>query len=216
MPKLLDCLAALMDGLGQDLVREAIVIDAASTDQSGDLAADMGCQVITLPAEQRGRGRQLQAGASAARGDWFLFLHADTVLSDTWAAEVAHHIATNPNKAAFFTLAFDQTGSGPKRVAALANLRARKLGLPYGDQGLLISRALYEEMGGYRDFPLMEDVDLVRRLTPARLTGLEAKAITSGSKYTHGGWWGVPLRNLILVSAYLCGVSPKTLAQYYK
>ncbi len=216
MPKLVDCLAALVGGLSEGLVREAIIVDAGSTDQSAHLAADMGCKVITLPQHERGRGRQLQTGAQAASGDWLLFLHADTVLSDTWIAAIHRHMVHQPNKAAYFKLAFDQAGNGPNRVATLANWRARNLHLPYGDQGLLISRALYDAVGGYQALPLMEDVDIVRRLGAARLTVLEAIALTSGAKFQRGGWWAVPMRNLILVGAYFCGVSPDVLSRHYK
>jgi rSAM/selenodomain-associated transferase 2 len=216
MPGLSACLAALVGGLSDGLVREAIVVDGASGDDSADLARDMGCEVIVLPALERGRGRQLRRGGQVVRGEWFLFLHADTVLQDGWVRVVSQHIANGGDRAAFFQLAFDQVGSGPKRVAALANWRARTFGLPYGDQGLLISRALYEALGGYQDLPLMEDVDLVRRIGRARLTQLRAIALTSGEKFVRGGWWAVPIRNLTILGAYLMGVKPDVLARWYK
>jgi rSAM/selenodomain-associated transferase 2 len=216
MPGLGDCLATLVGGLGDGLVREAIVIDGSSTDTSANLATDMGCKVIVLSAEQRGRGRQLRTGGAAASGDWLLFLHADTVLQGNWVGAVSDHIQNQPSKAAYFTLAFDQIGMNPRRVAALANWRARVLGMPYGDQGLLISRALYDEIGGYHDLPLMEDVDIIRRVTRARLVALDVVAQTSGAKFARGGWWATPMRNLVLVAAYSLGVKPEILARWYK
>lgn len=216
MPRLVDCLSALVEGVAVGLVREAIVVDGASSDASASLAADMGCKVIVAPPSDRGRGNQLRHGGASATCDWLLFLHADTVLHRGWVAQVDLHIAGDANVAAYFTLAFDQDGTGPKRVALLANLRARVLGLPYGDQGLLISRALYDQIGGYTDIPLMEDVALVRRLGAKRLKPLAAKAVTSGAKFAHGGWWAVPSRNLMLLAAYLLGVSPNILSKWYK
>lgn len=216
MPRLADCLAALVAGLGDGLVREAIVVDGTSSDESAHLAADMGCKVVLIAAHERGRGKQVRAGAAVANGDWLLFLHADTVLQEGWVKAVRDHITNGQNKAAYFALAFDQSGAGPKRVAAMANWRARRLGLPYGDQGLLISRALYDQIGGFGDLALMEDVDIVSRLTRARLVGLEGVAVTSGAKYARGGWWGVPARNLFLIVAYLCGVKPDVLARWYR
>jgi rSAM/selenodomain-associated transferase 2 len=216
MPRLADCLAALVVGLGDGLVREAIVVDGTSSDDSAHLAADMGCKVVVVPPEQRGRARQLRAGAAVATGDWLLFLHADTVLQEGWVPAIGDHIANHTGKAACFRLAFDQSGGGARRVAAIANWRARHFGLPYGDQGLLISRTLYDQIGGFRDMALMEDVDLVRRLGVRRLVGLNAVAMTSGAKYMRGGWWGVPTRNLFLLGAYLVGVKPDVLARWYK
>jgi rSAM/selenodomain-associated transferase 2 len=216
MPRLADCLAALVSGLSDGLLREAIVVDGTSGDQSAQLAADMGCKVVVLAPDARGRGRQLMAGAAVATGEWLMFLHGDTVLQVGWVRVVGKHIADHPDKAGYFQLGFDLAGQGPKRVAGLANLRAQMLGLPYGDQGLLISRALYEKLGGYSDQPLMEDVDLIRRIGRNRLVGLKAIAITSGAKFVRGGWWAVPLRNLLLLGAYLMGAKPATLANWYK
>jgi rSAM/selenodomain-associated transferase 2 len=215
MPVVGDCLAALVEGLSIGLVREAIVVDGGSQDASADLAADMGCQVIV--SDTRGRGAQLGAGAQAAKGDWLLFLHADTVLSAGWSEVVAAHIAKgNTNKVGYFTLAFSGGHSAAKRVAALANWRARCLGLPYGDAGLLISARLYHALGGFRPLPLMEDVDLVRRIGAASLVALDGVATTSPAKFERGGWWRVPLRNIALVGAFMLGVSPATLAGWYK
>jgi rSAM/selenodomain-associated transferase 2 len=216
MPRLGDCLAALIPGLSSGLVREAIVVDGSSSDQSASLAADMGCTVISVAPDKRGRGHQLKAGAALAVGDWLLFLHADTVLHDDWETAIGDHIATKPETAAYFQLAFDKVGLSQRRVAWLANLRARVLGLPYGDQGLLISRTLYEEIGGYQDLPLMEDVAIVGQLGARRLNPLPVQAVTSGTKFERGGWWFTPIRNLFLVMAYLVGVSPKVLAGWYR
>lgn len=216
MPRLGDCLSALVSGLSDGLVREAIVVDGASRDQSAQLAADMGCKVIELPPEARGRGLQLRAGADAASGEWLLFLHADTILHENWVQAVGDHIAKQADKAAYFQLSFGHSGAGASRVAWLANLRAKALGLPYGDQGLLISRALYNEIGGYSDIVLMEDVAIVRQLGRARLVPLNVLAQTSGDKFERGGWWAVPIRNLMLLTAYLLGVPPRVLAGWYK
>jgi hypothetical protein len=87
--------------------------------------------------------------------------------------------------------------------------------LPYGDQGLFLSRALYEAVGGYRAMPLMEDVDLVRRLGRARLAPLPARAITSAERWRRDGWWRRSARNLLTLSLYACGVSPERLARFY-
>jgi rSAM/selenodomain-associated transferase 2 len=217
MPRLEACLSALVGGLADGLVREAIVVDGGSHDHSVDLAKDMGCKVLVVDADQRGRGAQLGAGAKIASGDWLLFLHADTVLQANWCEVVWSHIlAPHQEMAAYFQLAFDQPHRAARRVAGLANWRARVLGLPYGDAGLLISRALYDEIGGYQPLPLMEDVDLIRRIGKSRLLGMQGVAQTSGAKFERGGWLRVPLRNIVLAGAFLAGMKPQVLARWYR
>lgn len=216
MPRLAECLAALVAGLGADLIRDVVVVDAGSSDQSAELALDMGCTVIQLGPEGRGRGQQLAAGAQAAKGDWLLFLHGDSVLLEGWIAACQTHIATMPDQAAYLRLGFDTQAGSAKRVAFWANWRARLFGLPYGDQGLLISRRLYEAVGGYQKMALMEDVALVLKLGKSRLRPMNAGVETSAERYRRGGWWFVPLRNLTLLAAFLCGVSPDRIKGWYR
>lgn len=216
MPRLADCLAALVAGLGAGLIRDVVVVDASSSDQSAELALDMGCTLLQLGPEGRGRGHQLAAGAKAAKGDWLLFLHGDSVPLEGWIAACEAHIATMPDQAAYFRLGFDSQEGPARRIAFWANWRARLFGLPYGDQGLLISRSLYEAVGGYQKIALMEDVVLVQSLGKSRLRALNAGVETSAEKYRRGGWWFVPLRNLTLLAAFLCGVSPDRLKGWYR
>lgn len=94
--------------------------------------------------------------------------------------------------------------------------RCRVLALPYGDQGLLISRGFYEELGGYRAVPLMEDVDLVRRIGRRRLRALPARAVTSAEKYRRDGYLIRPLRNLLCLGLYSVGVPPRYIESIYR
>jgi rSAM/selenodomain-associated transferase 2 len=210
------CMESLLPGLTAGLVREVILVDGGSTDATRDLGADMGCTVLALGSEQKGRGRQLAAGALAAKGRWLLFLHADTCLETGWERVVGDHLETKPTQAACFALQFDEDSAPARRVAALANLRTRVLGLPYGDQGLLIPRSLYDIVGGYEPLPLMEDVNLVRKLGKSRIVLLSATAVSSAARYRAGGWWAVPLRNLGLLIGYLLGADPTRLKARYK
>ena len=116
---------------------------------------------------------------------------------------------------AAFRLAFDGGGRRGRALARLANWRARAFGLPYGDQGLIVSRRFYEHLGGYRPLPLMEDVDLVRRIGAAHMRILDAEAVTSARRYAEGGWIRRPLRNLVLLGLYFAGVPPRLLARGY-
>ncbi|MFO8150477.1 MAG: hypothetical protein R6T93_09280, partial [Trueperaceae bacterium] len=117
--------------------------------------------------------------------------------------------------AAVFKLAYDEESPAARRVAAAANWRTRWLGLPYGDQGLLIARAFYDALGGYPDAPLMEDVALVRRIGRRRLRMLPAVAITSAGRYRRGGWWARPVRNIGVLTLYFLGVPPRWLKRLY-
>ncbi|MCH9751740.1 MAG: TIGR04283 family arsenosugar biosynthesis glycosyltransferase [Alphaproteobacteria bacterium] len=207
------CLASLMPGLETGLIREVILVDGGSEDQTRRLAEGAGANVVTAP--EKGRAAQLLQGAQEARGDWLLFLHADTALSRDWAERAKSHIAERKDKAAAFTLAYRSDHPMAKIVARRANWRARTLGLPYGDQGLLISRKLYDEVGGYSNAPFMEDLKIVRAIGKTRLTILSAEARTDASKYDRDGWRKRSWRNAILVTRYFLGASPEKLAKSY-
>lgn len=206
------CLQSLMPGLSAGLIREVVLVDGGSEDATPLIAEDTGCRLVQ---SAPGRATQLRAGAEAARGDWLLFLHADTALSRDWAERVETHMAERPGKAAAFTLAYRSDDASARWLAARANRRTRWLGLPYGDQGLLVSRGLYEAVGGYPDIPLMEDVALVRAIGKSRLTLLSAEARTSAAKYERDGWRRRSYRNAWLLTRYLMGASPERLAREY-
>ena len=207
------CLGALGEAVMQGVLREVVLADGGSTDGIAQIAEAVGARLVTGPA---GRGSQLRAGAAAARGDWLLFLHADTVLDPDWGAAVLAHIHNRPGRAGWFRLAFDTRGRLAWLVAAWANLRSALLGLPYGDQGLLISRHLYEGVGGFAEIPLMEDVDLVRRIGRGRLVRLPTRAVTSAARYTAEGWLRRGWRNLTTLVLYFLGADPERLAKRYR
>ncbi len=207
------CLGALSEGLMSGLIRELIIADGGSGDAVAELADALGARLVTAP---RGRGRQLAAGARAARGDWFLFLHADTVLAPGWVEAVRSHMLAGPGRAGYFALRFDTLAPMARLVAAWANLRSALFALPYGDQGLLVSRALYDQTGGYPEIPLMEDVALVRRIGRRRLARLGAAAVTSASRYAADGWLRRGWRNLTTLALYFLGVAPERLARRYQ
>ncbi|MBD3662796.1 TIGR04283 family arsenosugar biosynthesis glycosyltransferase [Sulfitobacter sp. TSTF-M16] len=202
------CLGALMEGLDAGLIREVIVSDGGSRDATGATAQAWGAEVLHGPAS---RGGQLRRGCAAAKGDWLLILHADTQLGEGWPKAVRPHL--EGELAGWFRLSFAGGGLAAALVAAWANLRSR-FGLPYGDQGLLIPRRLYDVVGGYCDQPLMEDVALARTLR-GKLTGLPATAITSAEKYRTQGWMRRGTRNLWTLARYFAGASPEQLAARY-
>lgn len=201
--------------LASDLVARCIVVDGQSTDATCTLAQKAGADVIQ---SDPGRGLQLARGAQESSSEWLLFLHADTVMGQAWDVDVRRFMSDpiNVERAAYFKLRFDDPSRGAGRVAAIANWRAKSLGLPYGDQGLLLHRSLYDLVGGYRtDLKLMEDVDLVQRLGPMRLKRLHASVVTSADKYRAGGWWAKPLKNIVCLGLFLAGAPNRWIESLY-
>ena len=196
------------------VVREIVVADGGSRDATVEIARDAGAHVVVAP---RGRGPQLAAGAAAANGAWLLFLHADCRLLPGWEEAVVKHIAM-PNASAwagYFAFALDDDAPAARRLERIVAWRCRFLALPYGDQGLLIARALYDAVGGFASIPLMEDVDRVRRLGRNRLAALPATACASARRYRRGGYIRRPLRNLACLSLYFAGVPSRHIARLY-
>lgn len=206
------CVESLIEGLGAGLIRELIVTDGGSTDATLSIAEAAGATIVTGPAT---RGGQLRRGAEAAKGNWLLVLHADTVLGAGWAPVVQTHLDKGNGTAAWFNLAFRASGMRARWVAGWANLRSTLFGLPYGDQGLLVSRQMYTQAGGYRDQPLMEDVALVRGLK-GQLVGLPVTAMTSAARYQRNGWARCGAQNMWTLTRYFAGVNPEKLAASYR
>ncbi|HEX9465949.1 MAG TPA: TIGR04283 family arsenosugar biosynthesis glycosyltransferase [Alphaproteobacteria bacterium] len=205
-------LACVRDGAAS--IEEIIVSDGGSSDATIPLAETAGCRIVVGP---RGRGAQLAAGAASASGRWLLFLHADTRLAPGWPAAVRAFCdgAANASRAGYFRLALDDTAAAARRLERLVAWRCRWLALPYGDQGLLIRAETYRAVGGFAPLPLMEDVDLVRRLGRARLVELPATALTSAARYRRDGYWLRPVRNLACLGLYFAGLPPHRLARLY-
>lgn len=208
------CLGAAFESLrdgasGGIELAEIIVVDGGSADATPDLAAANGARVIRAP---RGRGAQLAAGVAGSRAEWLLLLHADTRLAPGWRAAARD---ADPHRAHYFRFVLDSADPRARRLERLVAWRCRALALPYGDQGLLIARALLDRVGGVRPLPLMEDVDLVRRLGRHRLAGLDAAAVTSAARWEREGWRRRSARNLLCLSLWFGGMSPELIARLY-
>jgi rSAM/selenodomain-associated transferase 2 len=191
---------------------EIVVADGGSTDRTAAAASLCGARVIEAP---RGRGSQIAAGVAAARHDWLLLLHADTRLGAGAEAAVRTHMACRPGRAGYFHFTLDSTDPRARRLERLVAWRCRGLALPYGDQGLLIPRDLLRGVGGIRPLPLMEDVDLVRRLGRGRLVTLDAAAITSAAKWERDGWLRRSARNLCCLALWFAGMPAHRIARFY-
>ncbi len=212
LPLLFTDLDALegVEGVGS---LEIIVSDGGSTDGTIGFAVTAGARFVRA---SRGRARQLNAGARAARSDWLLFLHADCRLGDE--ARNALLSALEPSRgvqAAVFRFAIDLPPFWRRFLETGQAIREALSGLAYGDQGLLVRRELFESIGGYPDLPLMEDVAMIRALRRrTRVARLSAPLVTSGRRYRRGGVLRTWLKHTALISLYLIGTSPARLATW--
>lgn len=199
---------------GSGLAQEILVVDGGSRDFTGAVARRHGARVVDSPPR---RGEQLGRGASEAAGDWLLFLCADTVLAPGWAAALGDFMAdpANARRAAHFRLVLDDPSPAARRLERWVGWRCRRLGLPDGGQGLALSRAFYDELGGYPPLPLMEDVALARRIRRDRLVELPVGALTSARRYREGGWLLRPLRGLACLALHRAGLPPALIARLY-
>jgi len=197
---------------------EIIVVDGGSRDGSAEAACEAGATVISTPS---GRGRQLAEGGRAAKGDWLLFLHADTVLDSGWPDEVRNFIDGMDGRtdAAYFRFALDHDSPQAKRLESIVSWRCRCLGMPYGDQGLLIGRELYRSVGGFSALPLMEDIDILRNIKrkvgSKGLHCLPVRAITASDRYRRDGYLRRCSVNLLCLVAYWIGVPTRHIARLY-
>jgi rSAM/selenodomain-associated transferase 2 len=199
---------------GRAIVKEVVLADGGSSDDTVPVARAAGAWVITA---KRGRGSQLAAGAAAASGQWLLFLHADCWLEPGWEPRVRDFLALPgaAERAGYFDLALDDDAPAARRLERIVAWRCRWLALPYGDQGLLIARSLYDRVGGFAPLPLMEDVDLVRRLGRERLARIDGRCIASARRYRRDGYWRRSARNFCCLALYLCGLPPDRILRLY-
>jgi rSAM/selenodomain-associated transferase 2 len=199
---------------GAPMIGEIIIADGGSGDDSVAIAQAAGARTLSA---KRGRGTQLAAGAAATSCEWLLFLHADCRLAAGWerAVEAFLNAPGAPGRAGYFAFALDDSSGAARRLERIVRWRCRAFGLPYGDQGLLIARALYRAVGGFRALPLMEDVEFARRLGRGRLAPLGVPAYASARRYREEGYIRRPLRNLICLSLYFIGVPARHIARLY-
>lgn len=193
---------------------EVLVVDGGSRDGTAKVVA--GRPGVRLVPSARGRARQMNAGAAAASGDVLLFLHADTWLPDGAARAIEAALADPAVVGGRFDVRFDSQRPVMRMVAWFMNARSRATSICTGDQAIFVRRAVFEAVGGYADIPLMEDVELSRRLKArGRLAALRVRVTTSARKWEREG----PLRTIGLMWTlrllHFVGVAPARLHRWY-
>jgi rSAM/selenodomain-associated transferase 2 len=212
-PRLARLLPGLAGELGLGADDEIVLADGGSTDDGPAIARRHGLRVVVSPP---GRGVQLEAAARAARGDVLLVLHVDTRLPEGAVDRVREAIAGGAEGGAFL-LDFDS----PRRIFRLAawliNRRTRSTLLPLGDQAQFVRRTVLEEMGGFAPWPILEDLDLARRLRHrGRLVILTRRVVTSARRFEARGVVRTVATNWLIWLLYAAGVSPHRLARLYR
>ncbi|MBE9537245.1 MAG: TIGR04283 family arsenosugar biosynthesis glycosyltransferase [Proteobacteria bacterium] len=206
-------LQATIDSARAEAV-EIIVSDGGSEDATLEIAEKQADMVISAAS---GRGEQMNVGAAAARGEALLFLHADTLLPEGWVEEVVEILKDGRVSCGAFRFALPEKSAALGFISAMVNLRSKWLNMPYGDQAIFMRRKDFEALGGFKAFPIMEDVELVRRLRKkGRLKITNRAVVTSARRWRKEGWLWTTLRNQILLYLYLLGVQPERLYRFYR
>ncbi|MGD8366361.1 MAG: TIGR04283 family arsenosugar biosynthesis glycosyltransferase [Desulfobacterales bacterium] len=213
-----DRIGRTLNGLSHlDGIQEAEIIVVDGHPERTTIRALSG-HAATGIAGPRGRGAQMHAGALSSRGSVLLFLHADTRLETDALVWVKAFLQDSTVAGGAFDLGIDAPEAAFRIIEAGASLRSRLTRIPYGDQALFMRKAVYFEMGGFRPIPLMEDVDLMRRLKKSglKICLVPRRAWTSPRRWKKEGLLYCTLRNYALILSYYLGVSPERLSRYYR
>ena len=191
---------------------ELVVADGGRDERTRQAFRESGARVLSLPGT---RGSRLAQAAAAARGDTLFFLHADSRPPDDALALISRSLEDGADAGAF-SLAYESADRRMRWIAWWANRRSR-LGMPFGDQGIFCRRSTYERTGGFRDLPICDDLDLVRRLRRAGAFVVRPeKTVTSPRRYREVGAFRQVLRTWRVVAGYYAGVPPETLSRWYE
>ena len=193
---------------------EVIVADGGSTDKTVEFAKSY--PDVSFVQSQRGRGMQMNMGASAATGDILLFLHADTILESGWAAAILSVLEGTSISGGAFTFSIRSLLWKYRLVEAWVRLRCEIFSLPYGDQAIFVRKSTFGLIGGYKSIPIMEDVDFIGRLKKqGTIVILNKKAITSERRWSKRGLIKTAALNQLIMLLYKFGVNPNRLARIY-
>jgi rSAM/selenodomain-associated transferase 2 len=192
---------------------ETIVVDGGSSDRTREICEQLGAKVFL---SARGRAQQMNYGAGHARGDVLLFLHADTRLPDSAFRDVATSLSGPDYLGGRFDIELEGEHWMLKVIGAMINTRSRLSKIGTGDQAIFVRRSVFEQIGGYPEIPLMEDIAFCRTLKRmGEIACLTSRVVTSGRRWEIDGVWRTIIKMWMLKLLYLAGVSPNRLKQYY-
>lgn len=205
------CLGHTLKSIGSGI--EIIIVDAGSSDSTIKIANKLTDKIIL---SEKGRGSQMDRGAREAAGDVLLFLHADTILPKDWKEQIAASLKDDRIVAGGFRLKIDSKKYFFRLIEKMVNLRSKYFGLIYGDQAIFVRTDVFFAAGGFAGLPLMEDVDLMRRLRKkAKPILLKAYVCTSPRHWEQRGIFKTTVRNWIFLFLYSIGIPPERLYQCY-
>jgi len=208
-----DNIANTIESIGPGDKKEVIVVDGGSNDDTVSIAKSLGARVITSAPP---RARQMNRGADQATGDVLVFLHADTRLPEKFEDFIFNSFKQPKMVAGAFELRMDSPMPGLRLIERLANWRSRFLKMPYGDQAIFISSRVFHQIGGFPVIPIMEDFELVRRLQKqGKIVTLPVPVFTSPRRWQNFGILKTTLINQLAIAAYVMGIAPEVIAQWY-
>ena len=191
------------------------VCDGGSRDDTTTIARQAGAAVVTTRAWSRRAARGRRHGRQRAVAAVPACRHGAVARLGRSRARASWHSRRTPQRPATSACASTSADPRARRIERLAAWRCRTFGLPYGDQGLLIERAFYEQLGGFRALPLMEDVDFVRRIGRRKLVALDAEAVTSAERYERDGWLAPADAQPGCLALYFAGLPPSVIRRLY-
>lgn len=195
------------------IFKNVIIVDGYSQDLTIDICKKYKIKIFK---SKKNRGKQLNLGAKKCLTTWILFLHADSVIQNDIVEEIKTFISIkNKYKAAAFKLKFDQNNIYSRCLSSIVLIRSKYLKLPYGDQGLLISKLFYKKVNGYKEIPIMEDVEIIKSIGFKNIKILNSYIITSAIRYKSEGWLIRPLINLYCLILYLLGFNINKINKIY-
>lgn len=198
---------------------EIIIADGGSRDRTVEIAGRFADEVCISTA---GRGIQMNTGARISTGDWLLFLHVDSVISESGIRRMLKVINSNPESiheigGGAFSLKIDSDKILLKIISSVTNIRSKVFNIAYGDQGLFVKRDIFLKIGGYSDIPVMEDIEFVVRLKKnSRFVILPEYVTTSSRRWDNEGIFYTTIRNWVFILLYMAGVSPHKLKRWYR
>ena len=204
-----------LQNLEGDFSLELIIVDG---DPEGSTLAAVTSTTVKKIKSPRGRGFQMNQGSRLATGEILVFLHADVVLSKDALLQIVDVCRRKDFAGGAFSLGIDSGKPVFRLIEKAVSIRSRLTKIPYGDQAIFINKTIYDKIGGFRDIPLMEDVDLMRRIKKAggKIIILPGMALTSSRRWEKEGVIFCTLRNWLLITLFLLGVAPERLVKFYR